>query len=193
MSHELEETQMTFCLKCGNKAALKIPEGDNRKRIVCDHCGYIHYQNPNIICGAVVVHEDKVLLCKRAIEPQYGLWTIPAGFMEIGETVEQGAKRETLEEAEATATNLKLYCIYDIPIIGQVYMLYLTNLQDGNFGAGSESLECQLFTEDEIPWDEMAFDSSIRSLRHYFADRQTYSNFVDFPLHHETISTDFIK
>ncbi len=193
MSHKLEGRQMTFCLKCGNTAALKTPTGDNRKRIVCNHCEYIHYQNPNIICGTVVVHEDKILLCKRAIEPQYGLWTIPAGFMEIGETVEQGAKRETLEEADATAINLKLYCIYDIPVIGQVYMLYLANLQDGNFGAGLESLACQLFTEDEIPWSNMAFESSIRSLRHYFADRQTCQNFADFPLHHETISTDFTK
>ncbi len=124
---------MPYCIQCGSTASYKIPEGDNRERIVCDNannskthnCGYIHYQNPNPVCGALVVHEGKVLLCKRAIEPQYGLWTIPAGFMEIGETMMQGAERETLEEAEALATDMKLYCLFDLPAIGQIHVMYL--------------------------------------------------------------------
>lgn len=180
-----------YCLQCGHQAGYKIPDGDNRQRLVCDNCGYIHYQNPNIICGAIVVHDDKVLLCKRAIEPQYGLWTLPAGFMEIGESVEDGAKRETVEEADAIATNLQLYCMYDIPVVGQVYMLYLAELQEGKFGTGVESLECRLFSEEEIPWADMAFDSSIKTLHHYFADRKQYASHAEFPLHHEQIVTDF--
>lgn len=184
---------MPYCLQCGHQAEHKIPDGDNRPRIVCNHCGYIHYQNPTIICGMLAIHENKVLLCKRAIEPQYGLWTLPAGFMEIGETVEQGALRETLEEAEATANNLHLYCMYDIPTIGQVYMLYIANLHEGTFGAGIESLECALFSEEEIPWDKIAFDSSARTLRHYFADRKKYASLQAFPLHHEAILKDFTQ
>lgn len=178
---------MPYCLQCGTKAYRRIPEGDNRERIVCDACGYIHYQNPNIICGALVIHQNKILLCKRAIEPQYGLWTVPAGFMEIGETVKEGALRETIEEAEAVATQPQLYCLYDIPHIGQVYMLYLSQLKDGKFGAGMESLECQLFEVDEIPWDDLAFEAVRRTLTYYIADCQKYQNLSDFPLHQSRI------
>lgn len=162
---------MAFCQNCGHSAQYLIPKGDNRSRLVCPACGYIHYDNPKIICGALVQHEGKVLLCQRAIEPQYGLWTLPAGFMEIGETMAEGAVRETLEEAEAVAIHPKLYCMYDLPDIGQIYVLYLAQLQDGLFGAGSESLQCGLFDEADIPWDKLAFEAVRRTLRHYFADR----------------------
>lgn len=182
---------MPYCLQCGNQAELKIPAGDNRERIVCNNCGYIHYENPKLICGALVTHKNKILLCKRAIEPQYGLWTLPAGFMEIGETVEQGAMRETMEEADATAQNMQLYCIYDIPAIGQVYMMYMADLVDGKFGAGEESLECQLFDEADIPWETLAFESVTRTLKHFFEDRKKYTNRSDYPQHHEKIKKDF--
>ena len=140
---------MAYCLQCGHQAEQKIPEGDHNLRLVCPSCNYIHYENPKIICGALVIYEQKVLLCRRAIEPRYGYWTLPAGFMEIGETIAEGAARETVEEADAIAINPHLYCIYDIPDIGQIYVLYLTDLQDGKFGTGIESLECALFTEEQ--------------------------------------------
>lgn len=181
---------MAYCLQCGHAAERKIPEGDHNLRLVCPNCDYIHYENPKVICGALVVHEDKVLLCRRAIEPRYGYWTLPAGFMEIGETVAEGAARETIEEAAATAIEPHLYCIYDIPDIGQIYMLYLTTLKDGQFGVGPESLECALFTEDEIPWDDLAFEAVRRTLRHYFADRQQHSDHSSFAIHQEYIGKD---
>lgn len=181
---------MPYCLKCGTLATYKIPEGDNRKRIVCDECGYIHYQNPNLVCGALVVHENKVLMCRRAIEPQYGMWTLPAGFMEIGETMLEGAYRETKEEAEAQASNMKLYCLFDIPDLGQVHAMYLANLKDGTFGAGIESLECKLIEEADIPWDDIAFKTIKRTLEYYFTDRHRYTNFSEFPLYEEKILRD---
>lgn len=187
---------MAFCQQCGHPVQSLIPQGDNRPRLVCPSCGHIHYDNPKLICGALVVHDDKVLLCQRAIEPQYGLWTLPAGFMEIGETTAQGAMRETLEEADAIAINPRLYCIYDIPEIGQVYMLYLTQLQDGQFGVGSESLQCELFDEADIPWDKLAFEAVRRTLRHYFADRsanQPSYPTSQLPLHHERIDKEAMK
>lgn len=184
---------MPYCIQCGCTASYRIPEGDNRERIVCDDasCGYIHYQNPNPVCGALVVHEDKILLCRRAIEPQYGMWTLPAGFMEIGETMLEGARRETVEEADAIATDLKLYCLFDIPELGQVHVMYLANLQDGKFGVGTESLECALFTEEDIDWDDIAFETVKRTLRYYLNDRKAVDNsnndFINFPLYEETL------
>jgi ADP-ribose pyrophosphatase YjhB (NUDIX family) len=174
---------MSFCLRCGHATHFQIPAGDQRQRMVCTRCDYIHYENPKIICGALAIFEDKVLLCRRAIEPRYGLWTLPAGFMEIGETIEAGAARETWEEAEGQVTDQHLYCIYNIPRIGQVYMLFKSQLQDGIFGVGEESLECALFAEANVPWGELAFPSIERTLRHYFADRKT----GQFPQHLETI------
>ena len=181
---------MAYCLQCGHEAVRKIPEGDQKPRIVCPACGYIHYENPKVVCGALVVHEDKVLLCRRAIEPRYGFWTIPAGFMEIGETLAEGALRETVEEADAVGVNPHLYCLYDIPAIGQVYAMYLADLKDGKFGTGVESLECALFDEADIPWDDIAFEAVHRTLTHYFADRKTASTHADFSLHQESIAKD---
>lgn len=176
---------MSFCLKCGHDVQLEIPAGDQRERLVCHHCGYIHYENPKVICGALALWNNKVLLCKRAIEPRYGFWTLPAGFMELYETMEQGAARETLEEAEANVDIQQLYCMYNIPRIGQIYVLFKGDLIDGKFGAGDESLECGLFAEEDIPWDEIAFPSVERTLRHYFQDRKQGS----FTTHLETIGS----
>jgi len=176
---------MNFCIICGHEKTEKIPLGDHQIRRVCVQCGNIHYENPKVICGALALWEDKVLLCRRAIEPRYGLWTLPAGYMELFETMEQGAARETREEAEAEIHIEQLYCMYNIPRIGQIYVLFKANLIDGTFGAGEESIECRLFDEHEIPWTELAFPSVERTLRHYFEDRKNNS----FITHLETIGT----
>lgn len=163
---------IVYCPSCGSQTHLHIPEGDNRERAVCGQCDTIHYQNPKIVAGALPAWEDKILLCKRAIEPRYGSWTLPAGFMENGETVEQGAIRETWEEAEAKIDNLQLYTMQSIPRISQVYVIFRAELRGENaFGVGSESLETALFLEHEIPWSEIAFPMIERSLRYYFSDR----------------------
>jgi ADP-ribose pyrophosphatase YjhB (NUDIX family) len=161
---------MKFCTSCGNSVALKIPSGDDRERFVCNSCDSIHYVNPRVIVGCVPVYEGKVLLCKRAIEPRYGYWTLPAGFMENGETTPEGAARETWEEARARVSQLELYRIFDVPYISQVYMFYRCELDNGEFGVGPESLESALYAEDEVPWDEVAFPPVKETLRDYFQD-----------------------
>lgn len=158
-------------MACGSQVELKVPSGDNRERHVCITCGEIHYQNPKIVTGCIPVWEDKVLLCKRAIEPRYGLWTVPAGFMENGESTHAGAMRETLEEANARVEIDELYMTVNLPLINQVYMLFRAQLLDLDFSAGEESLDVRLFGEDEIPWDELAFPTVEISLKRFFADR----------------------
>jgi ADP-ribose pyrophosphatase YjhB (NUDIX family) len=162
---------MKFCSNCGATVALKIPEGDAVPRHVCDACHTIHYLNPRMIVGCVPVWEDRVLLCKRAIEPRRGQWTLPAGFMENGETLAAGAARETLEEACARVEIASLYAVYSIPHINQVYLLFRAQLLDLDFKAGAETLEARLFREDEVPWDQIAFATVRNTLTHYFADR----------------------
>ncbi len=166
-----------FCMQCGSaKVELRIPHGDDRERHICADCGYIHYLNPKIVVGMLPVWEDKILLCKRAIEPRYGYWTLPAGFMEEGETVEQGAARETLEEANARVviepSCVVPYVILSLPQIAQVYMLFLATLSDLDFSSGPESLEVKLFREEEIPWEQLAFRTIDEALKHFFADRK---------------------
>ena len=164
---------MNFCSACGSDTlAKRVPDGDTLPRIVCGRCGAIHYQNPRVVVGCLPFHEDKVLLCKRAIEPRYGLWTLPAGFLENGETVEQGATRETLEEANARVELGDLYTMISLIHVHQIYMMYLARLTDLDFGPGTESLEVRLFGEDEIPWESMAFRTITRTLRCYFLDRK---------------------
>lgn len=163
---------MKFCSQCGQAVKLEIPAGDNRERHVCSHCDTIHYQNPRIITGTLPILGNQVLLCRRAIEPRYGLWTLPAGFMENGETTEQGASRETWEEARAKVRIKGLYTLFNLPQINQVYFFYRAELTRPEFGAGPESLEVALFHEDEIPWDELAFPVVERTLKHYFSDRK---------------------
>ena len=162
---------MNFCPQCGNAINIIVPEGDNRERHVCSSCDTIHYQNPRIIAGCIPVWEDKVLLCKRAINPRKGFWTLPAGFMELGETTEQAALRETLEEAETVVRAIELYSVFNLPHINQVYMIYRSELLKPEFSSGVESLETRLFEEHEIPWAELAFVTMRLSLEYYFQDR----------------------
>jgi ADP-ribose pyrophosphatase YjhB (NUDIX family) len=161
---------MKFCTSCGHSVTLKVPEGDDRERFVCTKCELIHYSNPRVIVGCVPVHEDRVLLCRRAIEPRRNYWTLPAGFMENGETTPQGAARETWEEARARVSGLELYRVFDVPYISQIYMFYRCEVDDGVYGVGPESLETALCTRDEIPWDEIAFPVVYETLKEYFAD-----------------------
>lgn len=174
---------MNYCANCGNKVSIRIPQGDDRERHVCDSCDTIHYQNPRIITGCLPVYENKILLCKRAIEPRYGKWTLPAGYMENGETVEQGAKRESWEEAYADISINGLYSLFNLPQINQVYIFYRGQLNNLNYAAGYESLEVDLFEEAEIPWDELAFPVIHKILKHYFSDRKT----GEFPVRTEDI------
>ncbi len=161
---------MKFCSNCGGPLAIRIPDGDNAPRHVCDRCNAVHYLNPKLIVGCIPEWEGKVLLCRRAIEPRHGLWTVPAGFMEMNETTTNGALRETLEEANARVEIEQLYALYSLPHIGQVYMLFRARLLDLNFSAGQETLEARLFGESEVPWDEIAFVTVRNTLRHYFSD-----------------------
>jgi ADP-ribose pyrophosphatase YjhB (NUDIX family) len=166
---------MKYCSQCGAPVSLKIPEDDNRHRHVCDSCELIHYQNPKIVAGCIPVWEDKILLCRRAIEPRHGLWTLPAGFMEMGETTSEAAIRETLEEANARVEIDGLYALINLPQVDQVYMMFRSQLLDLDFSPGQESLEVALYTEDEIPWEELAFTTIRHSLKFYFEDRKRNS------------------
>lgn len=162
---------MNFCSNCGAPVTVAVPDGDSRPRHVCPVCGSIHYQNPKVVVGCIPEWEDRILLCRRAIEPRYGLWTLPAGFMENGETLQQGAARETLEEANARVDVGALYSLFNLPHISQVYALFRSRLLDLDFGPGHESLEVVLMREDEIPWEDLAFPVIHESLRLYFRDR----------------------
>jgi len=168
---------VNFCSNCGASVVRRIPEGDTRERFVCDACQTIHYQNPNIVAGCIPEWEGRILLCKRAIEPRYGLWTLPAGFMENGESAEQAALRETQEEACAVIEIADLYGIFSIPHISQVYLFYRGELLNGEYAPGAESLECRLFDEQDIPWDKLAFPVVKETLKRYFADRKRGNGF----------------
>lgn len=160
-----------YCSQCGSDKLVKeIPVGDTRGRIVCKNCHEIHYSNPKIVAGCLPIYGNKVLLCKRAIEPMKGKWNVPSGYLENKESVEEGALREVYEEAEAKVELIGIHAIYSIARISQIYIHFLGNLVEGKFGVGEESLECQLFSEEEIPWDEMAFTSSVFTLKRYFSD-----------------------
>jgi len=173
-----------FCPDCGAATERRIPEDDNRERDVCSVCATIHYHNPKVIVGCIPQHNGKILMCKRAIEPRYGLWTLPAGFMENGETTAEGAARETWEEAAAIAEEPVLYRIFDVPHISQVYMFYRCGVQGGKFGVGPESLETELLLPEDIPWDELAFPVVRELLREYLEDCEE----GHFPVRHSVIS-----
>lgn len=162
---------MNYCSHCGAAVGILVPPGDNRPRHVCSRCGTVHYQNPKIVVGCIPQWEGRILLCRRAIQPRYGLWTLPAGFLERGETTLAGAVRETLEEAKARVAIGGLYSLFNLPHIDQVYMLFHASLLDLDFGPGEESLEVSLFTEAEIPWDALAFPVIKETLLLYFCDR----------------------
>jgi ADP-ribose pyrophosphatase YjhB (NUDIX family) len=163
---------MKYCSVCGSPVELRVPQDDNRKRHVCTACGEVHYQNPKLIVGAMPEWQGQILLCRRAIEPRHGLWTLPAGFMENGETTTGAATRETLEEANARIEIGELYSMYSLPYINQVHLMFRARLLDLDFGPGQESLEVRLFSEGEIPWNDIAFRPVRFSLEHYFAERQ---------------------
>ncbi len=163
---------ISFCSACGHATHHLIPSGDARARDVCasSSCGLVHYENPKIVTGTLPVWQGKVLLCKRAIEPRLGYWTLPAGFMELLETCEQGALRETWEEAGAKVQVRSLLSVLDVPHASQVHLFYLADLIDGRFCAGIESLEVALFAPEEIPWSEIAFKTVTKTLRHYLSN-----------------------
>jgi ADP-ribose pyrophosphatase YjhB (NUDIX family) len=163
---------MKFCSLCGGSLRHGIPAGDDRPRFICESCGTIHYQNPKVIAGCIPVWGDRVLLCKRAIEPRYGTWTLPAGFMELGETLEEAARREAFEEARVEVELEPLYTLFSLPHISQVYAFFRARMVAERFEAGEESLEVRLFREEEIPWDDLAFETVHRSLRLFFEDRR---------------------
>ena len=178
---------MNFCSNCGSQnIGLKVPEGDNRPRFVCDDCGEIFYHNPKMVVGCVPRWKEKVLLCKRAIPPRYGYWTLPAGYMENQESAANGAAREAHEEALAKTRIGNVFTQLSIPHINQVYILFLADMETAEFGAGEESLDAALFAREEIPWDELAFPVMRKTLELYFedADRgrfRTHSGEVWFP------------
>lgn len=162
-----------FCSSCGyNDIEHKIPEGDNRLRYCCPECDTIFYENPKIVAGCIGQWEEKILLCKRAIEPRYGAWTLPAGFMENRETIQQAAARETFEEATARASNMELFAIYNLPHISQVYIMFRADIEDGKARSGIESLETQFVSEQDIPWGGLAFPVIAETLELYFQDRK---------------------
>ncbi|GAB5499681.1 MAG: NUDIX hydrolase [Pseudohongiellaceae bacterium] len=164
---------MKFCHHCASPVLLKVPAGDDKPRHICQDCDTIFYQNPKNVVGTLPVFEDRVLLCKRAIEPRLGLWTLPAGFMENGESSLEGAIRETVEEAGARirVAQDSLYTLFNLPRINQVYMFFRAELLDLKFDPGFESLSVQMFREADIPWDEIAFPVVRETLQHYFQDR----------------------
>lgn len=162
---------MRYCQECATPLTEQVPPGDHLPRAVCPHCGHIHYVNPKLIVGCLATLGERVLLCRRGIEPRYGLWTLPAGFMENGETAEAGALRETREEACAEAEIDELFAMYSLPSLGQVYLLFRARLKTAAFSPTAESLEVGLFAEHEIPWEQLAFDTVHQTLRHYFADK----------------------
>jgi ADP-ribose pyrophosphatase YjhB (NUDIX family) len=164
---------MKFCSACGSdRVGRRVPQGDNVPRFVCDACGAVHYQNPKVVVGCLPEWEGRVLLCRRAIEPRYGLWTLPAGFLENNETIQAGALRETEEEARARVELGALYTMISLPQISQLYVIFRARLLDLDFAPGPESLEVRLFDEHEVPWEEVAFRTIGRTLRNWFLDRK---------------------
>lgn len=160
------------CRACGGAVRYETPADDNRDRAVCSVCATIHYENPLNVVGTLPFWGDRVLLCRRNIEPRRGLWTLPAGFMELGESTVEGALRETVEEAGARVEMLELFTLLNVARVGQVHMFYRARLLDIDFAPGPETIEAQLFAESDVPWDDIAFRTSRRTLELYFADRR---------------------
>jgi ADP-ribose pyrophosphatase YjhB (NUDIX family) len=170
-----------FCCYCGNRTTISVPAGDHVPRRLCPTCSAVHYENPKIVVGCVPEHEGRILICRRAIEPRYGTWTFPAGFMEIGETLEAGAARECQEEALATVKIGTLLAVVNIPEAQQVHVFFRARLTSSAFGAGVESLEAKLVDAADIPWEEIAFPSTRFALEHFLADHA-----AGVELHHLT-------
>jgi ADP-ribose pyrophosphatase YjhB (NUDIX family) len=164
---------MNYCSNCGEKINLGTPPGDDRPRYLCESCGTIHYENPKVVVGCIPEMDGEILLCRRAIEPRSDKWTLPAGYLENGETVAQGARRETFEEAGARIEILAPYALFNICYVNQVYLMFRARMVDANIKAGSESSEVRFFSESDIPWDQIAFTVIEETLRQYFKDRPT--------------------
>ena len=173
-------SRFKHCPSCGTAVDYRVPPDDNRERAVCPGCGTVHYQNPLNVVGTLPVWEPdgRVLLCRRAIEPRHGLWTLPAGFMELGETTAEGALRETQEEAGADVEMGPLYTLLNVVRVGQIHLFYRARLRSPDFAPGPESLEARLFSEDEIPGDEIAFKTTRETLRCFFEDRRAGRGFA---------------
>lgn len=165
-----EQRRIKHCRECGTVVAYDVPADDNRERAICPACSLVHYENPLNVVGTIPFWQDQVLLCRRNIEPRRGLWTLPAGFMELGETTAEGALRETIEEAGARIEMGGLFTVLNIVRAGQVHLFYLAQLLDTQFDPGPETIEAALFTEAQIPWDELAFRTTRVTLERYFAD-----------------------
>jgi ADP-ribose pyrophosphatase YjhB (NUDIX family) len=175
----IEFHRIKHCRQCGAPVAYRIPDDDNRERAVCPACATIHYVNPINVVGTVPVWGEQVLLCRRAIEPRLGFWTLPAGFMELGESVADGALRETVEEAGARVEMQGLFTLMNVMRVGQVHLFYRARMLDTTLDPGPETLEARLFHEHEIPWDEIAFRTVRETLKHFFACRHS----GEYPLH----------
>ena len=180
---------MNYCSNCGQQLTYCTPPGDDRSRHYCEGCGTIHYQNPTMVVGCIPEWDSKILLCRRAIEPRYGKWTLPAGYLENGETVAEGAARETYEEARAKVEGLTPYALYNICYVNQIYFMFRARLVDKRFKPGSESLEVELFAEDEIPWEDIAFRVLQETLIQYFKDRPN----GQFPFYMGEIRSNHLK
>ncbi len=167
-----ERERIRYCKACGTPVAYRVPADDNRERAVCPACATVHYENPLNVVGTVPVWGEQVLLCKRAIEPRRGFWTLPAGFLELGESSAEGAVRETVEEAGAQIELGPLFSLLDVPRVGQVHLFYLATMTSPALDPGSETLEARLFMETEVPWDQIAFRTVRETLRYFFEDRQ---------------------
>ena len=167
-----ERARIQFCRTCGAPVAYRVPADDNRERAVCTRCETVWYENPLNVVGTVPVWEDRVLLCKRAIEPRHGFWTLPAGFLELGESTAAGALRETVEEAGADIELGPLFSILNVVRVGQLHLFYLATMRTPALDPGPETLEARLFREDEVPWDAIAFRTVRETLRYFFDDRR---------------------
>lgn len=177
----MQRVPIKHCKECGAAVAYRVPDdGDTKPRAVCPSCGTIHYENPLTVVGTVPTWGDKVLLCKRNIEPRFGLWTLPAGFMELFETTTEGAARETVEEAGAVFEMQALFTLVNVARVGQVHLFYRAQLTSDQFDPGTETQEARLFSESEVPWEELAFQTTRVTLERYFADRRS----GQFSLHH---------
>lgn len=183
MDMNIDKSQATtpfFCTFCGTQSiVIKVPADDNRPRKLCLQCNHVFYENPKVVVGAVVTFDDRYLLCKRAIEPRLGFWTYPAGFMENGETLEAGAKRETKEETQADVTLVKLLGTYSLTSVNQVHVIYSAKMNSSHFGVTPESSEVKLFDETNIPWDDLAFSVIHVALKAHIADQKGLLAAVD--------------
>lgn len=163
---------MKFCSHCGHPVDFRIPAGDHLPRHICPQCETVHYENPKVIVGCIPEWEDRILICRRNIEPRFGLWTFPAGFLELGETSGEGAARETKEESQADVEIGELFVVINVPYVSQIYMVHRGRMKSAHHGPTPESSETRLVREDEIPWDMIAFPTIYHSLKFFFSDRR---------------------